>query len=106
VTFVCHIVDRATWDAARAAGRYAPASLDRDGFIHLSAPHQVGATAARFFADDSDLVVLVIPADLLAADLRWEPADDDSFPHLYAPLDPSLVQEVVPLDSFAARHGH
>jgi uncharacterized protein (DUF952 family) len=103
---LCHIVDRATWEAARAAGRYAPASLDRDGFIHLSQPHQVAATAARFFAGVPDLVVLILRTEALAPDLRWERADDDTFPHLYASLDPTLVTEVVPLSDFAARHGH
>jgi uncharacterized protein (DUF952 family) len=106
MTTVCHIVDRATWNAAREAGRYAPASLDREGFIHLSQPHQVAATAARFFAGVPDLVVLIMRAEPLGADLRWETTDDDTFPHLHASLDPALVTEVVPLADFATRHGH
>lgn len=96
---VCHIVDRATWVRAVATGRYAPPSLVREGFIHLSAPAQVAGTAARFFAGIEDLIVLVIPIAALPA-LRWEPADGALFPHCYAPIDPAVVREVRPLAAF------
>ena len=38
---ILHIVSRAEWEAAQGAGRYAPASLEREGFIHFSTPGQV-----------------------------------------------------------------
>ncbi|MCE9574024.1 MAG: DUF952 domain-containing protein [Deltaproteobacteria bacterium] len=97
---VCHIVDRATWARAVEAGRYAPPSLAREGFIHLSAPEQVARTAARFFAGVDDLVVLVIAIGDLRAVLRWEAADGELFPHPYGPIDPSTVRELRELASF------
>jgi glutathione S-transferase len=102
-----HLALRSEWRAARQAGVYCRStrglSLDDVGFIHLSAAHQVAATAARFYGDlpAADLVLLVIdPAQLEdagepggAGTLRWEPADPapaggggELFPHLHGPL--------------------
>ncbi len=97
---VCHIVDRATWARAVGDGRYAPPSLAREGFIHLSAPAQVARTAARFFAGVEDLIVLLIPVAGLGEALRWEAADGELFPHLYGALDPALVRELRAVSAF------
>jgi uncharacterized protein (DUF952 family) len=49
------------------------------------------ATARKYFAGQSDLMLLAVdPARL--ADLRWEPSRDDAlFPHLYGPLELDAV---------------
>jgi glutathione S-transferase len=89
-----HIVDRATWEAARAAGVYRPASLTSEGFIHLSTAEQWPRTRERFYADVPDLVLLEIDETLLSAEIRYERADDDDFPHLFGPLDIDAVVNV------------
>jgi uncharacterized protein (DUF952 family) len=71
---------------------------DRDGFIHLSAGHQVPGTLERYFAGESDLVLLAIDPDRLGAALRWERSrGGELFPHLYGPLDLAHVISVEPL---------
>jgi uncharacterized protein (DUF952 family) len=88
-----HIATRDGWSAARDAGRYTAPSLGSEGFIHLSAPHQVLATANRFYAGRHDLVVLVIDPRTVAPDLRWEEGEPgELFPHLYAPLELGAVR--------------
>ena len=89
-----HIVDRATWDRVRGGAEYRAASLEAEGFIHLSGDHQWLATVNRFFRGRSDLVLLVIDPDRLRAEVRYEPADGDHFPHLYGPLNLDAVVEV------------
>lgn len=92
-----HLALRPEWQAARAAGVYRRStrgrSLEEVGFIHLSAAHQVAATAKRFYADlrAGELLLLTVdPPRLASADLpvRWEPApgSGELFPHLYGPL--------------------
>jgi len=89
-----HITAAADWEAALAAGRYAPPSLDREGFIHLSADGQVAGTLARFYADVPDLVVLEVD-DALGEALRWEEGEPgELFPHLYRALAPHEVLAV------------
>jgi uncharacterized protein (DUF952 family) len=91
-----HIVSRDEW--ARVHGeRYAPASLGREGFVHLSTEAQLVRTAERFFGGRPDLLALVIREDRLASAVRFEPADGEPFPHLYGPLDLDAIEEVAPL---------
>jgi uncharacterized protein (DUF952 family) len=91
-----HIVSRADW-GRRSEGDYAPASLDREGFVHLSTEAQLLRTAQRFFSGRRDLLALVIAEDRLSAPVRYEPADGDSFPHLYGALNLDAVDDVAPL---------
>ena len=88
------ILSRAAWDAARAAGRFEGAAVDRaDGYIHFSTAAQAQETARKHFAGQADLVVLELEADDLG--LRWEPSrGGDLFPHLYGALDTGLVRTV------------
>lgn len=76
------------WDAAVAAGSYTGSADDaRDGFIHFSTAQQLDATATKYFAGRTDLVVLEVDASLLGSALRFEPSrGGDLFPHLYGAL--------------------
>jgi len=88
-----HITTRTAWQHAVGVGEYTPASFASEGFIHLSTEAQWPKTHARFFNDASDLVLLVIDPER-CIEIRWEPADGDSFPHLYEVLLVSAVVEV------------
>ncbi len=91
---ILKIFRRAEWDAFRAAGETAGAPVDlADGYIHFSTPTQVAGTAAKYFATESDLVLVAFDADALGSGLKWEPARGGVlFPHLYRRL---LISEVV-----------
>jgi glutathione S-transferase len=60
------------------------------GFIHLSAAHQLAATAARFYNDlpAGAVTLLTIDPRELTAEVRHEPAPGtgELFPHLYGSL--------------------
>ena len=85
-----HLTTRGAWEAACAAGEYRT-----DGaFIHLSLERQWRATRDRFFREVGDLVLLVIDPGRLVAEVRYEHADGDEFPHLYGPLNLDAVVEV------------
>lgn len=89
---IIHICTRTDWKNAKAIGEYRPPSLDIEGFIHCSRPEQVLTVINRFYADIPDLILLWIDPNLLAAELRWEAADEDVFPHIYGPLK---INEVI-----------
>jgi uncharacterized protein (DUF952 family) len=92
-----HITPRIDWDAARTAGEYRAASLETEGFIHLSTDAQWPKTLQRFFRGREGLVLLVIDPSRLTHEVRFEAADGDRFPHLYGPLDLAAVIEARPL---------
>ena len=88
------ILTATDWEQAQRAGRFAGSDDDRrDGFIHFSDGNTVLGTARKYFAGQSDLMLLAVdPARL--ADLRWERSRDDAlFPHLYGPLDLDAVTQ-------------
>ncbi len=97
-TVIVHITTRSAWERAFPMGRFEPASLAEDGFIHLSDVEQVAAVANAAFAGQCDLVLLCVAVDRLAAPLRYESGDPggELFPHLYGPLDVDAVVAVVP----------
>jgi len=96
---VYKICPAAALQEARERGRFEGSADDtRDGFIHLSAGHQVAGTLAKYFAGQRDLVLLAADPDRLGESLRWEGSrGGELFPHLYGPLDLDHVISVVAL---------
>ncbi len=82
------IFRRAEWDAMKSAGQTLGAPIDlADGYVHLSGPAQVAETAAKYFADISDLVLVACDDARLGPDLKWESSRGGAlFPHLYRAL--------------------
>lgn len=87
------IFRRPEWHAFTAAGETAGAPVDlADGYIHFSTAPQLAETAAKYFADQSDLVLVACDAHRLGAALKWEPSRRGAlFPHLYRGLRRSDV---------------
>jgi uncharacterized protein (DUF952 family) len=96
---VYKICRAAEWSAALVDGSYTGSQVDlRDGFIHFSTGQQTAETARRYFAGQTDLVLVAFNAASLGPALRWEPSrGGDLFPHLYAALPVSAALWVKPL---------
>jgi uncharacterized protein (DUF952 family) len=88
---IVHLAVDAEWEAAGST--YVPASFERDGFVHCSAPHQVAHVADRRFAGRTDLVLLTIEPPLLDAAVVWEDleGEGEDFPHVYGSIPRSAV---------------
>ena len=89
------LVDRAEWEAARAAGAYAGSAVDlADGYIHMSSAAQLAETARRHYRGRTDLVLVAVDLAALGEALKWEASrGGDLFPHLFAPLPLSAARE-------------
>lgn len=106
---VFHIATESDWAQAQRSGFYLTSTrgvtLQQEGFIHASRADQWEAVRSRYYADAPEaLVLLVIDTDLLTSPWREDPVTlaegrEDSFPHIYGPLNPSAVVAVVPLGS-------
>ena len=99
VSLLYKIMTKQEWAAAQAQGTYEGSEVDmKDGFIHLSAAHQVRATAQKHFAEMADLLLVSVLEKNLVKNLRWEVSrGGDLFPHIYGPLQLSAISEVIPL---------
>jgi uncharacterized protein (DUF952 family) len=97
MTKLFHITEAMNWQAAQSEGFYVAASLQTQGFIHLSEQHQVQGVGNRFYQGKSGLVLLEIDGDRLTSNLRYdEVPGDGTFPHLYGPLNLDAVIKVWP----------
>ena len=87
------------WAEAERNGAYSGSGLDRkDGFIHLSSAETVRDTAALYFADQPNLVLIAVDPEMLKAPLKWEPSRGGQlFPHLFGMLNLDAVAWVKPL---------
>jgi uncharacterized protein (DUF952 family) len=103
VSALYRIVSEEEWRTARREGEFRGSAHDvRDGFIHLSAPHQVAGTLAAHYPEKPGLVLLSLDAERLSAEangaLKWEASRDGAlFPHLYGVLPLSVVTRATPL---------
>jgi len=101
---IFHIARPADWEQAEAEGAYTVSTkgrtLTQEGFIHASDKHQVAVVANAFYRADEGLLVLVIDTELLDAEVRYEPVpgSDAPYPHIYGPINPDAVVEVLPLE--------
>jgi RimJ/RimL family protein N-acetyltransferase/uncharacterized protein (DUF952 family) len=98
---IVHLCQRKDWLAAQGFGEYRAASLETNGFIHLSRPDQIDQVANAFYRDVPDKVLLWVKPDRLTAELRYEPSDYEAdfgqyFPHLYGPLNLEAVENAIP----------
>jgi uncharacterized protein (DUF952 family) len=103
---VFHLATVADWRAAQRSGSYTTSTIGRtleeEGFIHASRREQVQPTWQRFYRDVREpLVLLTIDTDELTCEWREDPVGDDTYPHLYGPLNVSAVVRTQRLD----RHG-
>lgn len=99
------IISAAEWAEATAGGAFTGSEADRrDGFIHLSAAHQLRETAARHFAGRHGLVLVAYDETALA-NLKWEVSrGGDLFPHVYGVLPVASASWVKPLPLADGRH--
>jgi uncharacterized protein (DUF952 family) len=91
----------AEWREAEQSGVYRGSADDqRDGFIHLSTVEQTPGTYEKYFAGQTDLLLLAVDPAALGATLKWEVSRGGAlFPHIYGDLPLSAVRWSRPLNS-------
>ncbi|MFJ1593229.1 DUF952 domain-containing protein [Kitasatospora albolonga] len=113
-----HLAEAPLWEAARGSGTYEMSTrgrtLQEEGFIHLSLPHQLPGVARMLYGDGGgdaaggrDLVVLVVDPARLTDPVRYEAMKPggEEFPHLYGPLPVEAVVEVRPWPTVSGASG-
>jgi uncharacterized protein (DUF952 family) len=98
---IFHITPQSSWERAKLAGIYHSDTLASEGFMHCSTPQQVERVTSVFFKGQKDLVILCLDPAKVQAEIRYEPAAGDHYPHIYGPLNLEAVEEVLNLPSNA-----
>jgi uncharacterized protein (DUF952 family) len=90
---IYHVTTKENWDKALAAGFYEAQSLHTEGFIHNSTAAQVQGVLERYYAGQTDLVLLHIEETKLTAVLKYElaPSINEEFPHIFGVINVDAV---------------
>jgi uncharacterized protein (DUF952 family) len=99
--FIYLLISGADHAAAVARGTLYDASLQTSGFIHASPIDQLTRIANKYYRTVADVKVMVAEVLKIDAIVRWEPATDGIYPHIYGPLNMDAVTKVVPVSPAA-----
>ena len=103
---IFHLTLPAHWEQAQREGTITMSTrevtLAEEGFVHCSFAGQLPATAARFFGDLEEVVVLRIDPARVTAPVVVEDlyGSGEEFPHVYGPI----VVEAVVASTVASPH--
>ncbi|MDR7251175.1 uncharacterized protein (DUF952 family) [Nocardioides sp. BE266] len=104
---IFHIATAADWRRTLGSGTYTTSTvgvtLEEEGFIHASRREQVQGVFDRYYRSlHEDLVLLTIDTTRLESEVRVEPVGDDTYPHVYGPINRRAVVDVAPLSRTGA----
>ncbi|MBE9053644.1 DUF952 domain-containing protein [Nostocales cyanobacterium LEGE 11386] len=98
---ILHIVDNSTWHKAKQQNKYAPASLQEEGFIHCSTLDTVIEVANYLFRGQHGLLLLSIELAKVKANVLFEQVGNQQrwvFPHIYGELNIDAVVQEIPFE--------
>lgn len=97
---IFHIVEKRIWKERENSGEYTPESLEHEGFIHCSTGHQINDTANRIFEGRRHLLLIIIDATRVIADVKYEEDPDrgEAYPHIYGPLNTDAILDKISLN--------
>ena len=86
------IVPRAEWESV-GEFYHGSAHDQADGFLHFSTEAQLPETLRRYYAGQTDLMLVAVGSAMLGNALKWEhsPSRGEDFPHLYDALPRKAV---------------
>jgi len=92
-----HLAPEVACSATDRAAAYEASSLEAEGFIHCTdGVSALGETFDRHYAGDPR-AFLTLTLDLDALDVPWRyDVEGSPYPHIYGPIDPTWVVDVVP----------
>ena len=92
-----HLVPVDSWDSAPADEPFRAASLEDEGFVHLTHdwPDLIDVANRYYRADPRSFVVLFIFLPRVTAPWRYD--GDRRYPHVYGPIDRAAIVGVDPM---------
>jgi len=93
---IYHVVSTANWQKALEQGFYEAPSLITEGFIHASKREQVEGVIERYYANQTDLLILHIDEGKLESVHIFEMASsvNEEFPHIYGRINLDAVVDI------------
>lgn len=95
--YIYLLISGADYEVAAAHGTLYNDSLQTSGFIHASPIDELTRVANKYYQGVADVRVMIAEVLKIDAIVRWEPATDGIYPHIYGPMNMDAVTKVVPV---------
>jgi uncharacterized protein (DUF952 family) len=95
---IYHFTTRHEWESSLGSGQHVSPSLFDEGFIHCCTSDQVSTITQHYFSGRTDTLILEIDTRVLRSQLvyEWSTRLEQTFPHIYGPINTDAVIEVRP----------
>jgi len=95
---IYHMLSALSWQAHPQDEPYIGDTLATEGFIHCTREaDRLVQVANHFYRDrEGDFVILCLETEQLQSELRWEVSDGHLYPHIYGPIHPAAVVDIIP----------
>ncbi|WP_022953018.1 DUF952 domain-containing protein [Leucothrix mucor] len=96
-TLIYCITTAEKWSQSKQKGIHTEPSLEAEGFIHCSYPHQLLRVANKYFKDVEGPLILCIDRSQLESEVVDEDLSDlgELYPHIYGAINADAVVEVL-----------
>jgi uncharacterized protein (DUF952 family) len=91
------IMTKDAWATFQNTGVFKGTPLDiADGYLHCSTIHQYLKVRKKFFANESDVMLLHLDVSKISAPIKWETSSrsGERYPHIYGELNLDAVIKV------------
>lgn len=96
MSIIFHIAQDENWQQTQLTKTYQTDNLGSAGFIHCSTKQQLVQVTNRFFAGQTELILLCIDTDLVQSPIKYEESEPNQlFPHIYGALNLDAVVKVL-----------
>ena len=97
---IYHSILKSDWEIVKQGTEYAPASLEKDGYVHFSLYDQIVSITFFLYGDsDEDVLLLEVDEKKLKPNIIFEDnRRHGRFPHAYGPINLDAVVNVYPLE--------
>lgn len=89
--FIYHVVMPDYWQQFEGKSAYTPPTFAEEGFIHCCTKAQIDYVLSTYFKGVTEVLLLKIDRNLLASELKVEPANGQYFPHIYGTINKSAI---------------
>ena len=100
-----HLAWESDWQQSAREGKYYPASLETEGFVHATRePEKVVEVANLFFSEErtEELLLITLDESRVGAPVKDEdPGVGHRFPHIYGPINLAAVLDIRPMHRVA-----
>ncbi len=94
---IYHVTHQTAWLQQAGSDLFEPESLKTEGFVHCCTREQLEGVLSRYFAGQSELLLLHLD-EMRLPYLKYEMATGgESFPHLYGPIPKQAIVRMEPI---------